>query len=79
MRAGSALYLHAVDTLIYDAYTLYNLLGSYNYDTLDCKSAPAGALQNLDEATYNDYTSRLADPSNYAVSGAVTDYTWTAT
>ena len=74
MTTDSAIYLQAVDTLIFDAYSLAQLIGSYSYETLDCKAVPAGAFSSLDSATFTNYTAMLADPANYAVSGALTYY-----
>ncbi len=74
MASSSAVYLHAVDTLIYNGFSLGMLIGSSSYETLDCKAVPADTFTSLDNATFTDYTSRLADASNYAVTGAVTYY-----
>ena len=40
MSGTNPLYFHFVDTLIFNGYTLYNLIGQKKYETFDCQKYP---------------------------------------
>jgi hypothetical protein len=77
MDSTNTQYVHFVDTLIYNGYTLYKLIVEKKYNTFDCQRVPGfGTFSNsgFDENAYNDIIANYMTSSKMPYRAAVTAY-----